>query len=198
MGRSFAHVYLFNMISVMRSDELNQDSTMESITSSYKFYKWLLYNDQKKSLEIKEQLLLKAKSRDNQSFRTSTLNIAGSENLSEEQFMILKEMGTEQMKHYYKCALSFTVYMNRDPRIEELFHMLVTLNTKKVSISFLIGSSHIPSKCGTKKIGTDSQYSTEVPKPFGVILTLHCFSYLVDYWFAKEKGKKVFKNSPLK
>ena len=130
MVRSFAHIYLVNMISVMRSDELNQDSTMESITNIDKLYKWLLYSDQKESLEIKEQLLLKAKSRDNQSFRISTLNIAGSENLSEEQFMILKEMGTEQMKHYYKCALSFTPYMKRNTRIEELFHMLVTSNTK--------------------------------------------------------------------
>ena len=102
------------------------------------------------------------------------------------------------MKHYYKCALSFTVYMKRDPRIEELFHMLITSNTKKVSVSFFISSSHIPSKCGKKKIRTDRQYSTEVPNPFEVLLTSYCFIYLVDYWFAKERGKRVFKNSPFK
>ena len=70
-------------------------------------------------------------------------------------------METERMKHYYKLACSFTVYMMRDRGIEELFHMLVTSNQKKVSVSFFNGSSHIPSKCGKK---TSGQTASILPK----------------------------------
>ena len=72
------------------------------------------------------------------------------------------------------------------------------INSKKVSVSYFVASSHFPSKCGKNKTSKGNQYSTQVPKPFEVILTSHSFRHLVEYWFAKENGKRVFKNPPVK
>ena len=113
MGKFLGHVFLVSMISLMRSEELSEDPTLKNITTSDAFYQLFLENYQKKSAQTKEQLFVRAKTRDNQSFRTSTLIISGSDTLTKEQVMILKEMGTRQMKYYFKCALPSTVCLRR-------------------------------------------------------------------------------------
>ena len=162
-------IVLFCLVNIFRGELFKSKFNLENLNLK-NFIRWLSSSIDPHSSQIRRVLEDKiSKRRQNNKPRS----------MFADESPLLQELGTEQMKQIFKAARAIALYSNNDDRIYQIFEALVP--TKKISVSFIIGTKYIPSKCsayGRNASASDdaaSPFAIKVPKSFEVLLAFHAY-----------------------
>lgn len=155
------------LVQLFRSDSCKEKFDISSNTfSTESFIRWILNEDSAPAVGLKKLMEEKNNNRGGREFRTQY----------PDEETVFQELGTEQVRQYFKAARAIAVYGMKDQRVLDACDLL--LPTKKIPITFVTSGNFISSKCSSVSHSGSSKFRTTIPRAFEVLLTLHAYRYV--------------------